>query len=161
MYAPAPTSARAPRVLLAEDDNELRKLLAGALRRNGYDVIEICDGLQLRDRLEYSRLLFGDHYDFDLIISDVRMPGLGGLDVVSAMADVARRPPVIMITAFGDQQTYIRAMQLKAVAFFDKPFDIDSLCGFIRNLLPYGPAPTCLQPASATPAHQERSAGVP
>jgi DNA-binding response OmpR family regulator len=129
-------ATRVPRIVLAEDDLELRTLLAETLRSDGYEVIEVTDGIHLRERLAYSRLFFEDRFDFDLIVSDIRMPGLNGFEALGGMTAHESFPPVILITAFGDQQTFLRASRFGAVAFFDKPIDFDKFRAFVAELLP-------------------------
>jgi CheY-like chemotaxis protein len=122
-------------VLLAEDDEEMRRLLALLLQKEGYRVTECCDGVQLLDHLG-SLVLHEDPGEvFDLIISDVRMPGVSGLTVLDGISDRRDFPPVILITAFGDAETHRRARLSGAVALFDKPFNTDQLLSTVRRLL--------------------------
>jgi DNA-binding response OmpR family regulator len=117
--AEAPSPAR---LLLAEDDFELRELLACVLRADGHEVVEACDGNELW------ALLSGESpAPFSLVVSDVRMPGLTAFDVLSKLQRTASEVPVILITAFGDQTTHLRALRLGASRVFDKPFDCDEL----------------------------------
>ncbi len=124
------------RVLVAEDDLEMRRLIAGALRDDGYDVIEASDGIELLDRLAAFILYDRPDETPHLIISDVRMPGITGLDVLSGMNDSTLRVPIILITAFGDEQTHMRAAELGAVAMFDKPFRLRELREVVHGLRP-------------------------
>ncbi len=126
---------RAPRILVAEDDDEMRALLASVLRGDGYDVTEVSDGLGLLHRLMYSKILFGDESGFDLIISDIRMPDITGLDFLAGMQDDEYIPPVILITAFGDMRTHAEAERLGAMALFDKPLDMDDFRVAVRGAL--------------------------
>jgi DNA-binding response OmpR family regulator len=122
------------RILLAEDDYELRRLIASNLRRIGCDVVEACDGAELIDRVGASLrqdLLLG----FDLVISDVRMPGWSGLEILEGMRSVGCRTPVILITAFGDEDVHRAADHAGALAVFDKPFDIAELDAAVVGLL--------------------------
>ncbi len=118
-------SAR-PRVLLAEDDEEMRSLLASALRKDGYDVRTCTNGINLLERVT-SSLKHGGTEDCALIISDIRMPGLSGMEVLADLQGHRSAPPLILITAFGDDETHARAKHLGAVAVFDKPFQIERL----------------------------------
>ena len=115
------------RVLLAEDDPEMRELLATALRQDGLEVVEARDGSALLDRLAEALAADGDLDGYDLIVSDIRMPGYSALDILAGVRRALRHTPVILITAFGDRVTHERAMRLGASAVFDKPFDIDDL----------------------------------
>ncbi len=128
-------STRIPRILVAEDDVELRTLMSNVLRGAGYNVVEVTDGIHLRERLVYSQLILDERFDVDLIISDIRMPGLSGFEALNDIRDKSTFPPVILITAFGDQQTFLRASRFGAVAFFDKPIDFDKFCEFVAKLL--------------------------
>lgn len=122
------------RILLAEDDYELRRLIATNLRRMGCDVVEACDGAELIERVGASLrcdMLLG----FDLVISDVRMPGWSGLEILEGMRSVGCRTPVILITAFGDDDIHRAAGHAGAVAVFDKPFDIADLDAAVMGLL--------------------------
>jgi len=115
-----------PRVLLAEDDDEMRSLLASALRRDGYEVRTCTNGINLLERVAPS-FPHGGAEDYALIISDIRMPGLSGLEVLADLQGHRSAPPLILITAFGDEATHAQAKRLGAVAVFDKPFPIDRL----------------------------------
>ena len=122
-----PTPPRAPPVLLAEDDTELRRWLSEVLTQNGYSVTQAVSGDELLERLwERSH----EKTDYDLIVSDVRMPGLNGLEVLEGLRDEFEpsigNTPIIFITAFGDHEVHEEAKELRAVVF-DKPFDVDEL----------------------------------
>jgi two-component system, response regulator, stage 0 sporulation protein F len=127
---------RATRVLLAEDDDDLRDLVATALRRDGYDVITAHDGTELLDQLASVRLAAEQSAPIDLIISDVKMPGWTGLQVLEGIRATDWATPVILITGFGDHHIRREADRLGVAAFFDKPFDIDDLRTAVLNMLP-------------------------
>jgi DNA-binding response OmpR family regulator len=123
------------RILLAEDDGEMRRMVADALRGDGYDVVELADGGRLLVDIA-ARLKAGVGGDsLDLILSDIRMPVCSGLQILSALRDAHWRTPVILMTAFGDEATRKHAESLSAV-LFDKPFDLDDLRTAVANLLP-------------------------
>jgi len=117
------------RVLLAEDDPEMRGLLAHALHHDGYMVDECRDGHHL-----VARLVSADPGYFDIIVTDIRMPGLNGLDFLEQLRRCANVPPAVLITAFGDEETHNRAHRLGAAAILDKPFDIGDLLTTVRNV---------------------------
>jgi len=114
------------RVALAEDDDAMRELLAAALKKSGLDVIECPDGTKLFS-VTAGSVLDQIRPGVDLIISDVRMPGYTGLDFLEKVLALHWSLPVIIITAFGDDETHDRARALGAMAVFDKPFEIDDL----------------------------------
>lgn len=87
------------RILIAEDDGELRRLFAHVLLKNGYEVREAADGSKALEAAEREY--------FDLLISDIMMPGLDGYELVRRLREEGNRIPVLMITArdsFDDMQ---------------------------------------------------------
>jgi len=121
------TSHPRRRVLLAEDDPDMRALLASALRHDGLDVIEVADGTELFDYIGSTWAGAGPQGRPDLIISDVRMPGFTGLEILDILRQAEFGLPVILITAFGSPETHQQAHRLGAVAVFDKPFELEDL----------------------------------
>lgn len=119
------------RVLLAEDDHAFRALVASVLRREGYDVIELADGVELLEFCASNLSSDGRIRNVDMIVSDVRMPGFSGLDLLVALRRVSSAAPVILVTAFADATLRELARMFEAVTVIDKPFDIDELCGVI------------------------------
>ncbi len=133
------TATRPARILLAEDDQEMRRLLAWTLRQEGYEVVEAENGFKLLDRLEPSFLdarLFGRILEFDLIISDLRMPGLTGTEVMAGLRAFDMHTPVVLITAFGDEEIRAEARELGITAVIDKPFDLATFISVLRELRP-------------------------
>ena len=122
------------RVLLAEDDAEFRRLLATLLESDGYDVQQAADGQQVVEWLAYWSDLGPMDANCSLIISDIRMPGYSGLDVLTSLHCLGSQIPVILITAFGDDATRRQAVRLGAVAFLSKPFDMDDLRTVVLNV---------------------------
>jgi DNA-binding NtrC family response regulator len=127
---PSPSSrlvASGPaRLIVADDDRELRSLLVAAFRRDGWSVREASGGSDLLLALS-GWLLDGGSQPADLLISDVRMPGVSGLGVAQGLASCDRRLPTILITAFADDTLRLEAARSGVLAVFDKPFDIDDL----------------------------------
>jgi len=124
------------RILVAEDDDEMRALLTWRLANAGFEVAECNHGIDLINRIDPIGELVPPE-SFDLIISDVRMPGITGLEVLDDVQRCGTKcPPVILITAFGDQETHRQAHKLGAAAMFDKPFDIGELLTKVDELIP-------------------------
>ena len=113
-------------VLVAEDDPDMRRLVAAVLRGAGHRVVEATDGLQILDRID-STICSARPHLFDVIVTDVHMPGLSGLDVLAALRCTRWTTPVILITAFGDEETRSEARALGAIDILDKPFNPDNL----------------------------------
>lgn len=127
------TTSNRARVLLVEDDHEMRILLARYLRRAGYDVIEADDGIAALMRLAdaIGRRGFST---YDLVISDIRMPGPSGLNLVAELRSCDWATPVILITAFGTAETHDKARRLGA-EILDKPLDLEELERAVVRLL--------------------------
>ena len=121
---------RATRVFVAEDDADLRLLIGMALRRDGYEVIEAADGLELLDCLQ-DALTFPLNMP-DVIITDVMMPRYSGLGVLRALRRAKWFTPVIVVSATG-QKNLEQARELGATAFLKKPFNIDDLRTAVVN----------------------------
>jgi CheY-like chemotaxis protein len=119
-------------VLVADDDPAMRSMLGASLRRRGLEVDECRDGTELLERLESLRL--GDDRP-SLVVSDLRMPDVTGLDVVHWIGRWLPEVPVILITAFGDAQTHKRAKALGAAAVIDKPFDLEEFHEHVTRAL--------------------------
>jgi DNA-binding response OmpR family regulator len=118
------------RILLSEDDPELRSLLAEALRRDGHQVMEVTNGVALDDVIRELAPQGLDHPQ-DIVISDVRMPGRTGLSVLESHRGCAWCPRFIFMTGFGDDELRAEAEGLGAAGVIEKPFEMDEL----RDLL--------------------------
>jgi DNA-binding NtrC family response regulator len=121
----------AGRVLLAEDDDTMRALLARRLCRAGFDVVEASNGVEALERLACGWICTPG-IRFDVVVSDLRMPGYDGLNIVATLRQNAPDVPVILITAFGTMATHVEAARLGAYAILDKPFDLDDLMSLVK-----------------------------
>src|ERR1700736_4892761 len=106
-------------LLLVEDKNELRAMLRKALERWGYAVDEAADGTAAIQKVRARRYL--------LVITDLKMPGASGLDVLRATKQADATIPVILLTAFGSVDEAVTAMKEGAFEFLQKPVDLDHL----------------------------------
>jgi len=107
------------RVLIVDDDRSMCEFLSSALTRSGYSVVFRDSAASALDLVEVEEL--------DVILTDLNMPKLGGIELCSAV--VGKRPdvPVIVITAFGSLDTAIAAIRAGAYDFITKPFELDAL----------------------------------
>ena len=122
-----------PRVLVADDDAGLHRLVSAAVRADGYEVVEARDGAEILSQLGSVAATPRDR-PFDLIISDVRMPGLSGLELLAGLRDTDLETPFVLITAYGNRELTDEAYRLGADAVFQKPFDVDDLRTAVVNL---------------------------
>ena len=119
---------RRPVVLVAEDDDDLRRLIVGKLRRRGCDTLDARNGVELAELLVARAIeSLGRRTPIGLVISDIRMPGRTGLEILGMVRASGLAVPVILITGFGDPATHAEALGLGATAVFDKPVDLDVL----------------------------------
>src|SRR5277367_5151783 len=106
-------------LLLVEDKNELRAMLKKALERAGYTVDEAPDGTTAIQKVRARRYL--------LVITDLKMPGASGLDVLRETKAADASIPVLLLTAFGSVEEAVTAMKEGAFDFLQKPVDLDHL----------------------------------
>jgi CheY-like chemotaxis protein len=132
LLAEAKVDMGAPCILLAEDDPAMRGVLEEALEEEGYDVVLAGDGFDLLDRIGET-YLSGQIYD--LVLSDIRMPGCSGLEALEALRERDWATPIVFMTAFGSPSTHEEAERLGA-SIVDKPFDVDDLLEEVRRIVP-------------------------
>ena len=106
-------------LLLVEDKNELRAMLRKALERNGHSVDEAADGCAAIQKLRAKR--------YQMVLTDLKMPGASGLDVLRESKQADSSIPVILLTAFGSVDEAVSAMKEGAFDFIQKPVDLDHL----------------------------------
>jgi two-component system, NtrC family, response regulator PilR len=116
---------RPPRILVVDDERSMRELLAIVLRREGYEVLLAENGRAAIELLEREPV--------DLLISDIKMPDLSGVEVLRAAKKIDPDILGIMITAFASTETAVEAMRLGACDYLSKPFDIDLLKMKVRE----------------------------
>ena len=104
------------KILIADDDDSLRRVLEFQLQEAGYTVISAGNGAQALE------LFSGD--DFDCVITDWRMPQMSGLEFLQRANAIRSETPIIVITAFGDVETAVEAMRSGAFDFITKPFNL-------------------------------------
>ncbi len=125
----------AKRVLLAEDDDEMARLLSDTLSEQGFEVVGASNGVELLDYVEEFRhqVMNGRFFDVDLIVSDIRMPWMSGLEMLRELRLLDKTTPVILITGFGDERTHAEASRLGATAVLDKPFELDDFKSAVQR----------------------------
>jgi CheY-like chemotaxis protein len=119
----APAGPEVGRILLAEDDEEMRSLLAACLEASGHIVDQVVDGDRLLESFEALRAGTATAWP-DLVVTDVQMPGCNGLGAVAQLRQWNPDLAVIVITAFGDARVHERARELDVRQVLDKPFDL-------------------------------------
>jgi DNA-binding NtrC family response regulator len=114
-------------LLIVDDDDTVRASLGDALRMDGLRVSEAADGREALDRLAADAV--------DLVLSDVRMPGLDGLELLRRLRDRAPAVEVVLMTAYDDPSVLAAAARGGARGFLVKPLDLGNLRDLINQLV--------------------------
>ncbi|MBI4611137.1 MAG: sigma-54-dependent Fis family transcriptional regulator [Candidatus Rokubacteria bacterium] len=115
------------RILVVDDEPDMRWLLAGVLQAEGLEVVTAEDGQAALDRVMADAPA--------TVILDLRMPGLDGMSALGKLKTIAPQVPVIMLTAYGDIPTAVQAMRLGAYDYLTKPFHNDDIVLTVRRAL--------------------------
>jgi DNA-binding response OmpR family regulator len=131
MAPPVEKATVPPRVLVADDEPHIRRILTTLLESAGYEAEAVADGTQAMEALRRT----DRHYD--LVVLDLMMPEFTGLDVLKELRAVPYRHalPVVILTAKGQDADRERAFQLGAADFITKPFSPKKLLARLRGLL--------------------------
>ena len=124
---PSPPEGTAARILAVDDERSMRELLSIVMRREGHEVLLAENGRAAIDLLEREQI--------DLMISDIKMPDMSGVDVLRAAKKIDRDIIGIMITAFASTETAVEALRMGAYDYVSKPFNVDELKLKVRDAL--------------------------
>lgn len=113
------------KVLITDDDGDLRELLTEAVRNWGYTVSVAKDGEEALRRLRMDR--------YDIVITDLMMPGMDGLTLLGKIKQLDRDILVILITGYATIETAVKAIEVGAYDYIAKPFRLDELMIVIKN----------------------------
>src|SRR5690554_48636 len=118
-----------PRILIIEDEAAIRRVLVKILseENNNYQVDEAEDGLIGIDKIK--------NEDFDLILCDIKMPKMDGVEVLEAVKKIKPEIPIVMISGHGDLDTAVNTMRLGAFDYISKPPDLNRLLNTVRIAL--------------------------
>jgi len=114
-------------ILVVDDDKGIREILEIVLTQEGYDVTSVEDGLKALAKCRRQK--------YDLIITDLKMPKMDGIEFMKAAKEVSPESLVILITAYASGESAVRAMQEGAYDYLEKDFDIEILKSVIQNAL--------------------------
>ncbi len=116
-----------PVALVVDDEAPIRYTLRAILEDEHLDVLEAADGQAALDLLKHRRV--------DVVLTDLRMPGLDGMALLDALQRLPQRPAAIMITAHGSERAAVEAMTRGALDYFAKPFDPDEVARVVRRVV--------------------------
>ena len=105
------------KILVVEDDPVASELLEDDLNAVGWEVQSVSTGEGARELIE------GSH--FDVVVTDVRLPGMSGIDALAEIRKIAERLPVLLITAYADLRQAVAAVKCGAADYLAKPVDLD------------------------------------
>jgi len=105
------------KILVADDEVNLRRVLVAMLKRDGHEVVQAASGTEAMDRIA----------EVDVVITDLRMPGADGMEVLRTVTRTHPQVPVIMITAYGSVGTAVEAIKAGAFDYIEKPFEQDQI----------------------------------
>lgn len=118
---------RKKRIFFVDDEPQVRKIVQRTIEQYGYDVVCFKDGQSCLDELSVG--------DCDLLITDVNMPGLDGIELLGKVKKIRPLLDVLIVTGYGDIPMAVRAVKNGAYDFLEKPLDRDRLIPVIRNIL--------------------------
>ncbi|MFT5241151.1 MAG: DNA-binding NtrC family response regulator, partial [Kiritimatiellia bacterium] len=121
-----------PKVLLIDDEPSILSVLSTLLKAEGYDVVSSLGGEKAKEHLSAQT--------FDLMISDIRMNPINGMELLRLAHEEHNKMPVIMLTAYGSVETAIDALKLGAFDYVTKPFKVDELLITVQRALDYSAA---------------------
>ncbi len=113
-------------ILVVDDEPDMRTALSHALNRNGYSVETASNGFEAIEKLKKDR--------FSMVITDVKMPEMSGMEVLERVKKISPRIPVIMITAYGTISNAVEAMQEGASDYIIKPFSSETLDAAVKKV---------------------------
>jgi DNA-binding NtrC family response regulator len=134
------------KILVADDEQNLRRVLVALLRREGHEVVQAASGLEAIERLA----------DVDVVITDLRMPGADGMEVLRTASKSFPHTPVIMITAYGSVGQAVEAIKAGAFDYIEKPFEQEAIRLIVDKAIgqatanKLAPQPTLYPPSSET-----------
>ena len=141
-----PTAPNSPRLLVVDDEPDLRTLYELTLLREGYDV-------ECAATLEEGWALLQSHgaAPYQLVITDMRLPDGSGLDLLRRMEEAGRREKAIVITAYGSPENAVEALKAGAYDYLTKPVDLRQFRAVVASAIGRQPHPPAAAPAPAAP----------
>ena len=115
------------KILIAEDDRDLNRLVSITLRNNGFDVTSCFDGAEALEQFDKNK--------YDALLTDVMMPNMDGFDLAQNVRDMDKTVPIVFMTAKDDKQSKMLGYALEIDDYVTKPFDVDLLVLKLKAIL--------------------------
>ncbi len=139
------------RILLAEDDKAVQSFVSRALAHRGHTVRAVDDGLQALEALDESGDEAGDEAGFDLLITDIVMPGLDGIALALKVARDFPDLPILMMTGYSAERQRAHNLEELICRVITKPFNLEQICKVAEEVLAAGPPARLPEPAGTVP----------
>ncbi len=127
ILAPEKTTIAGGRILIVDDDDGVRENLAELFQVVGYSVVTAGSAPEAMGKLA--------HHDVDLLLTDYRMPGPNGVELIESARRVKPGLRAILMTAFGDSFTEIESVRRGAIGYVNKPFEADEITNLVSRIL--------------------------
>ena len=143
------------RILLAEDDKAVQSFVSRALAHRGHAVTAVDDGLQALEALheagDEAGAGAGDEAGFDLLITDIVMPGLDGIALALRVARDRPNLPILMMTGYSAERQRAHNLEELICRVITKPFNLEQICKAAEEVLAAGPTTRLPEPAGTAP----------
>ena len=116
----------AKKILIVDDDKDIVKIVTTMLEGRGWDVSAAYGGHEALDSVNSAKP--------DIILLDIMMPEMNGIEVLKRIKKIDPEARIIMITAFGDVESYLDSMELGAYEYINKPFETDELIDMVKKV---------------------------
>jgi DNA-binding NtrC family response regulator len=127
ILAPEKTTIAGGRILIVDDDDGVRENLAELFQVVGYSVVTAGSAPEAMGKLA--------QHDIDLLLTDYRMPGPNGVELIESARRVKPGLRAILMTAFGDSFTEIESVRRGAIGYVNKPFEADEITNLVSRIL--------------------------
>ncbi|WP_420407390.1 response regulator [Hoeflea sp.] len=107
------------KILIAEDEDSLRRFVARALEMDGHEIVHAGDGADAVDHLQAD--------SFDLLLSDIRMPVMDGIELAKQSSEIAPDMPILLMTGYAEQRERAESLMRIVVDVVDKPFSLPQI----------------------------------
>ena len=138
-----PTAVTAKRILVVDDDPQMCRFLSKLLGSKGYSVVTADDGVEALEKLQQE--------EFDLILTDVWMPRMNGLELLSRLQTRPAHPRAVVMTAYDSPDTLLRAVKEQAYSYITKPFEPQALLESVQDAFAAPPMSSPIEVLSARP----------
>ncbi len=114
------------KIMLIDDNESIIKVIKEVIESAGYECIDFLDPKKAIETFKVSRI--------DVVLTDLKMPGMSGLEVLQEVKNLSPLTPVIIMTGYADEDSIIDALNMGAIRFYRKPLNIKDLISFLSKI---------------------------